>query len=259
MKLSVVTPSLNQAAFLGETLESVRLAAERVVGRHEVEHLVRDGGSTDGSTDILAQQTFARWISERDGGQSDAVNRGWNAASGDVLSFLCSDDLWLPDTADRVLTAFEAAPALDVVYGDAYFLEGDSGWRRLKRSGPFSVERLRAHNFLSQPATFIHRRVYERFGGLDAGLRFCMDHEYWLRIARQTRWHYLEAPLAVMRLHSDSKTSSQLTKAWWETAEMAKRHGLGNRFWWAALRMQCGGQWYYALKRRYFAWVGRRR
>ncbi len=258
MKLSVVTPSLNQAPFLGETLESVRLAAARVRGRHEVEHLVRDGGSTDGSTNILSQQTFARWISERDGGQSEAVNRGWSEATGEVLCFLCSDDLWLAETADRVLATFEAEPALDVVYGDAFFLEGDSGWRRLKRSGAFSVERLRAHNFLSQPATFIHRRVYDQFGGLDAGLRYCMDHEYWLRIAGATRWRYLEEPLAVMRLHSDSKTSSQLTKAWWETAEMTRRYGLGTRFWWAALRMQCGGQLYYLLKRRYFEWKGRR-
>jgi glycosyltransferase involved in cell wall biosynthesis len=253
VKFRVVTPSYNQGRYIGETLASVRAAVERAPA-HSVEHLVMDAGSTDETLDVLRAQTFAKWGSEPDHGQADAVNKGWaRPGDADVLSFLCSDDLWEPDTVRLVAEAFTRDPEADVVYGDFSFLEGDSGWKRPKTAGPFSVERLRALSFLSQPATFIRRRVYERFGPLDASLRYCMDNEYWLRICERTHWRYVPHPLAVMRQHPDAKTSSQLTAAWWETAKMAERYGLGRRYWWIALRMQCGGQWYYAMKRKLFA------
>lgn len=258
VRFSVVTPSFNQARYLPETLASVRTAAERAPA-HAVEHWVIDGDSTDGSREILENQTFARWISERDAGQSDAINKGWRRCTGDIFAYLCSDDLWLPETVSLVAEAFEAHPGADIVYGDYYFLEGDSGWRRPKIAGEFSRERLIQLNFLSQPATFLHRRVYDRFGGLDPGLRYCMDNDYWLRISDSTKWHYLRKPLAVMRQHADSKTSSQLTRAWWETARMAAQYGAGRRYWWKALRMQCGGQVFYMAKRRLFRWVGHRK
>lgn len=258
MTFSVVTPSFNQAPFLPETLASVRTAADRASG-HAVEHLVIDAGSTDGTLDVLRAQQEADWISESDRGQADAVNKGWARASGEIFSFLCADDLWVEETVRRVGDAFAADPKVDVVYGDYYFLEGGSGWRRRKTAGPWSTERLRRENFLSQPATFIRRRIYERFGGLDDSLRFCLDHEYWLRISGETTWHYIPEPLAVMRLHGDSKTSSQLTAAWWETARMCRRYGVGARPWLKALRMQLGGWQYYLLKRRIFEWLGNRR
>lgn len=258
MLFSVVTPSLNQGQYLGDTLSSVREAAERAAGAHEVEHIVADAGSTDGSLETLKGQAFARWWSRPDGGQADAVNQGWAEAKGEVLSFLCSDDLWEPETVRWVGDAFDAHPEADVVYGDYYFMEGDSGWKRRKEAGPHSVGRLQKDNFLSQPATFLRRRVWEKFGPLDASLRYCMDYEYWLRINRSVSWLYLPVPVAVMRQHADSKTNAQLTKAWWETARMARRYGEGRRFWFAALKMQLGGQLYYAAKRRYFRALGRK-
>ncbi len=210
------------------------------------------------TADVLEAQDFARWWSRPDAGQADAVNQGWAEARGEVLSFLCSDDLWEPDTVTWVGEAFAAHPEADVVYGDYFFLEGDSGWKRRKEAGPHTVERLRKHNFLSQPATFIRRRVWEKHGPLDASLRFCMDHEYWLRINETVSWLYLPLPLATMRQHADSKTHAQLARAWWETARMARRYGEGRRFWWAALKMQLGGQLLYAAKRRYFRAKGMR-
>lgn len=239
-------------------MASVRAAVALAPG-HAVEHIVMDGASTDETVEVLRGQEFARWVSEKDAGQADAVNKGWVQATGEVLSFLCSDDLWEPEVVARVGEAFAAHPDVDVVYGDYFFLEGDSGWKRRKVAGEFSSERLRRGCFLSQPATFIRRRIYEKFGPLDASLRYCLDYEYWLRIAAETRWHYIPEPLAVMRQHADSKTNSQLTRAWWETARMAERYGLGRRFWWQALRMQLGGQFYYGAKRKAFAGLGRKR
>ena len=258
-----------------------------------VEHLVQDGGSTDGTVEWLRERggkecesvkvgrcegqmgssdvekdfcTFEPlnlplyrfdFQSEKDAGQTDAINKGYARATGDVLSYLCADDYMTPSALARVAEVFARYPEVDVVYGDYAFLEGDSGWVRRKRVGPFSCERLRKDNFLSQPATFIRRRVYERFGPLDDRLRYCMDHEYWLRIAEGTVWRYVPEVLAVQRLHDDSKTGSQLVRAWDETAEMAERYGLGDRFRKKARRMRLYGGRYYAAKRVLFRWIGR--
>ncbi len=258
MKLSVITPSLNQAQFLPATLESVRHTAA-LIRPHTVEHIVRDGGSTDGSIAILQDQQFAQWTSTSDQGQADAINQGWRAASGDIFCYLCSDDLFEADNVAHALEIFERDAAVDVVYGDYFFLEGDSGWKRLKKAGPWSRERLLRGNFISQPATFWRRRVYERYGGLDTSLRYCLDHEYWLRISEGTVWSYLPQPLATMRLHSDSKTCSQLVAMWWESAAMQRRYHDLPHARLSALRMQLYGHHFYRMKRAFFQWLGRRK
>jgi glycosyltransferase involved in cell wall biosynthesis len=253
MSFSIVTPSLNQGRWIAETLRSVREAAEGL----EVEHWVMDGGSTDTTPDILAGQNFARWVSEKDDGQSDAINRGLQRCSGEILSYLCADDLLEPDALIRVAEAFKKHPDADVVYGDGYFLESDSGWKRRKNAGPYSWERLRSGNFLLQPAVFWRRRVYEQFGPFDVNLRYCMDHEYWLRIGAETRWIYLAEPLATCRLHADAKTSRALAPAWREAADMQARYGLRWKPRLDALWMTVAGQHYYRFKRAIFAQIGR--
>lgn len=258
MKLTVVTPTYQQAEWLPATLASVRAAAERAAPRHHVEHWVVDGGSTDGTVEILRGQTFASWISEPDQGQTEAINKGLQRASGDVLCYLCSDDLWEPETVTVVLDAFAGDPALDFVYGDYFFLEMPSGRRRRKQAGPFSYERLIRTNFLSQPATFWRRRVTECYGLFDPGLRYCMDYEFWLRAGWDTRWHYLRQPLASMRLHPDAKTSSQLATAWWEAAWSLTAYRPAWRGWFEAMWMSAVGQHYYRAKRKWFGRVARR-
>lgn len=257
MRFSIITPSLNQGAWLEENLRSVRRAAGEA--GVEVEHLVMDGGSTDGTKEILARQDFARWTSEPDAGQTDAINKGLRQSTGEILGYLCADDFLEPGALAQVSEAFRAAPHADVVYGDAFFLESDSGWKRLKRAGDFSVRRLRRGNFLLQPAVFWRRSVYEKSGALDAGLQYCMDHEYWLRIAAHTRWQYLPAPLAVCRLHADAKTSRALAAAWQEAAQMQARYGIRFRPAWDALWMRIAGQHFYRLKRTILARAGKLR
>ena len=117
MKLSVVTPSLNQARYLGACLASVSLAAENAPAC-EVEHLVIDGGSTDGTIDLLRGQTAVRWVSEQDSGQSQAINKGLRLAQGDILAYLCADDLYEPLAVQRVLEAFARDRTVDLVYAD---------------------------------------------------------------------------------------------------------------------------------------------
>ncbi len=252
---SVITPSLNQGAYLGESLASVRAAAQK--SAHPVRHIVIDGGSHDNTLDLLRKSPDLEWISESDAGQTDAINKGLARATGEVVSYLCADDLLESDALRVVGEAFAARPEVDVVYGDGYFLE--CGWKRRKTAGPFSVERLRKGNFLIQPAVFWRRRVLERFGPLDSSLRYCMDHEFWLRIGAETTWHYVPEPLACSRLHADAKTWKDLVPAWDEARAMQRRYGIRWRPLRDALWMRFGGVFYYRFKRRIIAGIARRR
>ncbi len=256
MKLSVITPTLNQAQFLPATLESVRTATARAP-QLEVEHIVRDGGSTDGTIDILAAQDFTKWVSEPDSGQTEAINKGLLQATGDIFCYLCSDDLLEPDSLKLVADRFLAVADADFVYGDYYFLESDSGWKRRKIAGEYSTARLHKQNFLSQPATFWRAAVQKKFGPFDQSLRYCMDHEFWLRASQQTKWEYIPEPLASMRLHADAKTSAGLSSMWWESARMQARYGHGIKPYLEAIWMTLCGQYYYRLKRLMFRTLGR--
>ena len=252
MRLSVVTPSLNQGRFLPECLASVRVAAENARG-HEVEHIVIDGGSNDGTLDILRAQTFARWISEPDSGQSEAINKGLRQSTGDILAYLCADDLYEPQAVAHVLDAFAADEAIDVIYSDFFFLEGDSGRKRSKSSATFRADNLHNSNPLGQPAVWWRRRVYDTFGGFDESLHYCMDHEYWLRLGAKARWHRFPEALAASRLHSDAKTSRQLADMWRETARMLTRDRWRFKPWWNAFAMAAWGRHYYRMKRWWFS------
>lgn len=252
MRLSVITPSLDQARFLADCLKSVRTAADRALP-HEVEHIVIDGGSTDGSVDILGGANDIRWISEPDKGQSDAINKGLAMATGEILTYLCADDFYEPSAAKRVFDAFSVNEATDVVYADYYFLEGDSGRKRRKSAARFSADRLRSRNPLGQPAVWWRRRVYDTFGGFDTSLHYCMDHEYWLRLGTKVRWLYIPEPLAVCRLHADAKTSRRISEMWSETARMLTRDGWRLKPWWNAFAMSVWGRHYYRLKRLWFS------
>lgn len=254
MKISIVTPSLNQARYLVECLDSVDACAAEAAPHH-VEHIVIDGGSADGSVDLLRSRTNIRWVSEPDRGQSDAINKGLATAGGDVLAYLCADDLYEPCALRRVLGIFAQDESADVVYADYFFLEGDSGRKRRKSAAGFDPGRLRDTNPLGQPAVWWRRRVYERFGGFDESLRFCMDHEYWLRLGTNVRWVYVGEPLAVSRLHSGAKTSRHLAAMWRETARMLTRDGWRFKPWWDAFAMAAWGCHYYRLKR---LWFGRK-
>lgn len=252
MLVSVVTPSLNQARYLGACLGSVKEAAARAVP-HCVEHIIIDGGSNDGSRELLAAESGIRWISEPDSGQSSAINKGLAMARGEILAYLCADDLYEPDAVARVLEVFASDPHCDVVYADYFFLEGDSGRKRRKSAAAFSPGNLASHNPLGQPAVWWRRRVYEKFGGFDESLHFCMDHEYWLRLGTSVCWRYLPEPLASSRLHSDAKTSRRLPAMWTETARMLTRGGWRFKPWWDAFAMAAWGQHYYRLKRLWFS------
>ena len=226
MKISVVIPSYNQAAYLPETLGSVCSQ----IGP-EVEVLVFDGGSTDGSVEILrdwktpASGGPIRWVSGKDGGQTAAINLGLRASTGDVLAYLNSDDVYTPGALAAVAAHFAANPGCLALYGRARHLHADGSVMEDYPTEPWDYRRLLETCFLCQPAVFWRREIVERFGVFDDALRYAMDYEYWLRVGREVPFHYLDGHvLAGSRLHGDTKTLRDRVPAHLEMARVVQRY-----------------------------------
>ncbi len=204
--VSVVTPSLDQAAFIEATMRSV---LEQDYPR--VEYLVLDGGSTDGSVAIIERYAdrLAYWCSERDDGQSAAVNRGWAMARGDILAYLNSDDLYEPGALARAVRFFTEHPEVGVAYGACALFEPD-GTTAVPEPPDFDLSRLLLGNYIAQPSTFLRRSVIEGVGALDVRLRYCMDYDLWVRaaVAGVVLRRIPGPPLARFRVWPGSKTST---------------------------------------------------
>ena len=219
MLISVITPSYNQGEFIGRTLASV--AGQSFAA---FEHLVFDGGSKDKTVDVLrASKPPLQWVSRADGGQADAVNQGLKAASGEIIAWINSDDIYYPGAFERVVAAFAADPELDVLYGQADHIDREDIPFEAYPTTDWDPELLRQTCFICQPALFFRRRVIEKVGLLDANLNYCMDYNYWLRLADAgCRFSYLKEKLAGSRLYEDNKTLSNRPAVHWEIADMFK-------------------------------------
>jgi glycosyltransferase involved in cell wall biosynthesis len=199
-------PSYNQASFLDEAIASVVSQIDCV---HEF--FVLDGGSTDGSVEIIKkyEKDITHWQSKPDGGQSNAISDGFEMCTGDVIAFLNSDDLYLPGSFDAVLDAFDADEGLGFVEGFTVVVDHESRVlycdQRLGSSGAWlSWGQLRTH----QPSTFFKRSVYESVGGINRSLQCVLDTELWYRMLPECRSAQLNRYTAVHRVHDDAKGSS---------------------------------------------------
>jgi len=219
--ISVITPSFNQGGFIGRTLASVAGQSHPAL-----EHLIFDGGSTDATLEVLkAAGPSIRWVSRPDGGQADAVNQGLQIARGDVIAWINSDDIYYPRAFEQVAAAFSADPELDVLYGMADHIDVDDQPFEEYPTIAWNTEKLRQTCFICQPALFFRRRVIEKVGLLNADLHYCMDYNYWLRLADAgCRFAYHPAKLAGSRLYADNKTLSNRVAVHQEIGEMFKAH-----------------------------------
>lgn len=204
--VSVITPSYNQGKFVETTIRSVLDQPGP-----PVEYLVIDGGSDDETVSILKRyNSRLSWLSEPDGGQADAVNKGLERASGEIIGWLNSDDVYYPGTIRAVRNYFGRHPGIDVVYGDGHHIDTDGHIIEAYYTESWDPQRLQDICFLCQPTVFFRRRVVERCGPLDADLQYCMDYEYWLRLRDLgMRFGYLRRYLAGSRLYADTKTLGQ--------------------------------------------------
>jgi glycosyltransferase involved in cell wall biosynthesis len=221
--VTVVTPTLNQAQFLERTLASVRRQTYP-----NIEHIVVDGGSTDGTPEILerqAQTGALRWTSGPDGGMYDAINKGLGMAAGEVLAYLNSDDAWLPWAVERVMQVFESKSSVDLVFGDGIKVNEETGKQRLRLFPPFDPISLANYESLMQPAVFWRRRLTERIGGFDVEMRYVADLDYWLRaVEARARVVHVREVLAVERIHAARLSSAQSEAMAAEDGAMRAKH-----------------------------------
>ncbi len=203
-KISVVTPSFNQGAYLRETLAS--LVDQRYP---DLEVIVMDGGSKDDSVEVIREfeQHIAYWESQPDRGQSHAINKGFERATGEVLCWLNSDDVLLPGALNAVAFAFNTHSDWSWISGPSLkFGEGLhelGGYYELPKD---AIEWM-VYCPIAQPSTFWRRSLYERFGGLDEAFHYALDYEYWVRfVMGGEKLHFVDRPLSAYRLHDASKS-----------------------------------------------------
>jgi len=176
--VSIITPSLNAGRFIERALRSV---TDQDYGH--VEHVVVDGGSTDGTMDILARNPRVRVISAPGSGQTEAINRGISVASGEIIGWLNSDDFYLPGALAAVVHAFERDDSVDVVYGEMQFVDASGRFVRHLRNTPFDKRMLFFYGcYIPSTATFWRRRVTDEGHLLDTGFRVAMDWEWFMRM-----------------------------------------------------------------------------
>lgn len=227
MKISIVTPSFNQGKYIERTILSV--LGQR--GDFQLDYIIIDGGSTDNTLDIIKKyQDKLRWVSEKDQGQSDAINKGFNMASGDIFAWLNSDDTYEENALSEIIERYREH-RFKWCFGDCRNInEDDREIRRfitrykLFESRRYSYERLLSKDFISQPAVFFTRDLYREIGPLDITCKYSMDYDYWLRIGKRYEPHYVNKFLANFRWQAESKNSRNYKEAAHETYLTAKRH-----------------------------------
>ncbi|TLM85026.1 MAG: glycosyltransferase, partial [Actinobacteria bacterium] len=199
--VSILTPSLNQAQWLPDTLDSVACQSYP-----NIEHIVSDGGSTDATVQILESAPDAvRWHSAPDRGQSDALNKAFAMSSGEIIGWINSDDALMDSrVVEDVVAFFDSHPDVDVVYGHALQIAADGHFIRVLWSPPYRHSRLKTFNFIVQPAAFIRRSALSD-PMLRESYHFVMDWELWLRLAEKHRFARIDRILAVDRHHSARK------------------------------------------------------
>ena len=228
LRVFVVTPSYNQARYLRQTIDSV-LDQEHP----RLDYFVADGGSTDGSVEILrGYGERLRWVSGPDGGQAAAVADAWAKSDADVLGWLNSDDVYLPGALSRAAAHLAARPDAGMVYGRAWFVDEQGEKLRAYPTRPFDERTLRTECFICQPAAFVRRSVFERVDYPDRALRYCMDYDLWIRLSREFPAVHVEEYLACSRIHSETKSQRELTAMFAEIERVtARAYGVAPRNW----------------------------
>jgi glycosyltransferase involved in cell wall biosynthesis len=229
-RISIVTPCLNAAGTLEECLASVRGQ-----GYPDLEHIVVDGGSTDGTVDVLRRTEGIRWISEPDEGRPDAANKGTRIASGDVIGFLNADDLYEPGALRAVGEAFERDP--QAMWATGYCRIVGDGGREIRtpitRYKNFLLRRFSfplylTHNFVSDPATFVRRKALDEVGLLDNRYRISHDYDLWLRVARRWQPIVLERNLSSFRMVEGTLSMAGFEHQFREHTEIGRLRGDGH-------------------------------
>lgn len=221
--ISIVTCSYQQGKFLDATMRSV--LDQRNVN---VEYIVIDGGSTDGSKAIIQQYAsqLAYWVSEPDEGQTAALIKGFQQSTAEIQGWLCSDDLLLPEALITVALFFDNHPEVDAVYGDSLWIDIEGHYLRPKKEIRFNrFAFLFDHNYISQPSMFWRKRLYDKVNGLDASFNLAMDADLWERFSRHTKIAHIPKYISCMRYYPEQKTRALKSKGLLEISKIRQRSG----------------------------------
>lgn len=222
-KISIVTPSFNQAEFLRATLDSVLSQ-----GYQNLEYIVVDGGSTDGTREVLTEyeDRLAAWISEPDMGQTDAINKGFSMASGDLYAWLNSDDTYRPGALQRAAEYMSRNRHVGMVYGNAFYI--DEAGHEIARYPAAPTDHMglqRGRNTIPQQAMFFRAKLWEIVGPLDPSFFYAMDYDLWYRVSALTPIAFQDEYWANFRLHSASKSRTEARRCWPEMMRVHFREG----------------------------------
>jgi glycosyltransferase involved in cell wall biosynthesis len=224
VKVSIVTPSFNQARYIEATIRSV-LEQDYP----DIEYFVMDGGSTDGTVEILKKYSnkLTGWVSEKDKGQTDAINKGFARATGDILAWINSDDTYNPGAVSAAVKYLTEHPETGMVYADTDFIDENGRIIGKFPAAQTDLPRLRqGYVHVPQQATFFRASLWKQIGPLDPGFYFAMDYDLWTRLAALAPFAYIPGPVwANFRLHGAGKTIAADDRCWPEMLKVHYRDG----------------------------------
>jgi len=221
--VTIVTPSYNQAPYLEETIKSVLSQTY-----NKIEYIIIDGGSEDGSLDVIRKYAdyLAHWVSEKDRGQTEAINKGFDLARGEILAWINSDDTLLPNAVEEAVQFLQANQEIGLVYGDANYIDEKSRVIGKFPASQTDLKRLRrGYVHIPQQASFFRKTLWDQVGPLDPEFFFAMDYDLWVRIASVSEIRYVPRTWANFRLHRDAKTINADERCWPEMLEVHFRDG----------------------------------
>lgn len=204
--VSIITPSYNQAKYLEQTIQSV-LNQDYA----KIEYIVIDGGSNDGSLEIIKkyQDKLAYWVSEKDNGQADAINKGFVRASGDVVAWLNSDDFYLPDTIHNAVKVFEENPEVVLVYGNMLAVDENGKTFNTLNYKQLTLEDLVCFQIIGQPAVFFRKSALQKTKGLNLNFHFLLDHLFWIELAQHGKILHVNQTWSAARYHAEAKNRAK--------------------------------------------------
>ena len=203
--ISIITPSFNKGEFIEETIESIQNQTYT-----NIEHIIMDGLSSDQTISILKKyEKKISWISKKDSGQTDAINKGLIRSQGVILAYLNADDTYLPNTIETIVNYFSSHPDIDLVYGDIIHINEKSEEIEYIKTGQIQfLDYLCGRFYLPQPTIFFRRNVFEKLGLFDINLDLAMDLDYWITVLSECRVDYIPQYLAKARIYPDAKSSA---------------------------------------------------